>query len=435
MNGLLLLHVLLLAAMCCCGYLFLAPQTGNLTAALFTSAFLGVSALPAYGVFLAPEFLNVALVFVAYFLWSHKLVTARSPFTGLGWDILAAVLLGLVTYSKPTNAMLAAPLVLYAWWQRKWIRGLLLGIAFTAAVGAGFGLTLASTGELNYQGGDRKTFYGSFPFDGGAPGWERGSTVSTEGSAAREMLTSPELVGRFATNLKYFFVGRHFGLVPYFFPGVLAAVLWLFSSSRRDAWRVLTMLAFVGTSLTLILVMPYTWSGGGGPIGNRYLLSAYPALFFLFPPTTVVWPAVLAWVGGALFVGKILMNPFTAAKYPYLIAERGPLRRLPVELVMANDLPVMLAQPLRAHIGYGENPGMLLYFLDQNAFPARTFGHLGCRRASRADPHPHARPARSHQGRRGLADCDAPAVVDGTWRGGAETGAGPDGERRCAGTR
>ena len=41
---------------------------------------------------------------------------------------------------------------------------------------------------------------------------------------------------------------------------------------------------------------------------------------------------------------------------------------------MANDLPVMLAQPLRAHIGYGENPGMLLYFLDQNAFPPEPSG-------------------------------------------------------------
>jgi hypothetical protein len=36
---------------------------------------------------------------------------------------------------------------------------------------------------------------------------------------------------------------------------------------------------------------------------------------------------------------------------------------------MANDLPVMLAGASRARIPYRDDPVMLLYFLDQNAFP------------------------------------------------------------------
>jgi len=44
-------------------------------------------------------------------------------------------------------------------------------------------------------------------------------------------------------------------------------------------------------------------------------------------------------------------------------------RRLPVELSMLTDLPVMLAGPTRARIPYGHDPTMLLYFLDQNSFP------------------------------------------------------------------
>jgi hypothetical protein len=37
---------------------------------------------------------------------------------------------------------------------------------------------------------------------------------------------------------------------------------------------------------------------------------------------------------------------------------------------MANDLPVMLSSaPIRGRIPYGHDPTMLLYFLDQNAFP------------------------------------------------------------------
>ena len=36
---------------------------------------------------------------------------------------------------------------------------------------------------------------------------------------------------------------------------------------------------------------------------------------------------------------------------------------------MANDLPVRIAQPLRAVIQYRTDPGVRLYFLDQNAWP------------------------------------------------------------------
>ena len=50
----------------------------------------------------------------------------------------------------------------------------------------------------------------------------------------------------------------------------------------------------------------------------------------------------------ALFTAKMVTNPFVAAKFTYLMTEKGPIRRFPVELTMANTLPVRLAQPLRA---------------------------------------------------------------------------------------
>jgi hypothetical protein len=70
----------------------------------------------------------------------------------------------------------------------------------------------------------------------------------------------------------------------------------------------------------------------------------------------------------------MLMNPFVAAKFPYLPMEKGPARRLPVELTMANDLPVRLAQPLRGHVQYRIDPGVLLYHLDQNSWPPEPNG-------------------------------------------------------------
>jgi len=97
-------------------------------------------------------------------------------------------------------------------------------------------------------------------------------------------------------------------------------------------------------------------------------------LFFLMP-RALPWHALLAFAGGALFTAKILVNPFVSAKNTWEIAERGFARRLPVELTMANDLPVMLAQPPRGHIPYRNGREVLLYFLDPHAFPPEPVGH------------------------------------------------------------
>jgi hypothetical protein len=375
LNGMLLCHVLLFALAGICGYAFLAAQSPSGAAAVFTTAFLGAAAVPVYGVLLTPEVFNFTLVFVSYFLWLYKRVAPSRWFSGPGSDIAATVLLGLATYSKPIpNGVLIAPLVGLALWRRQWGTGTLLAVLFVAATAICFGINGAVSGELNYQGGDRKTFYTTFPFDAPDATWERrGIGAVTTGSTAGEVLMSRELPARFALNLEYFLVGRHFGFVPYFFPGALAILLWSFSRARNDIWRVMTFLAFLVSTLVLLLVLPYTWSGGGGPPGNRYLLSAYPTLFFLLPPLGSTWPGTLAWAGGALFTAKMLMNPFVAAKFTYLATEKGPARRLPVELTMANDLPVML-DASRARIPYRNDPFMLLYFLDQNAYPPEPEG-------------------------------------------------------------
>ena len=265
---------------------------------------------------------------------------------------------------------MVAPLVLTAWWRREWTRGFVLGTVAVAVTALSFAFNAAVTGEFNYQGGDRKTFYGSFPFDGSGDAWDKqAAEVVTEGNVQVEVLTNDRLTARLARNAWYFLVGRHFGFIPYFFPGVVAIAAWLFSSARRDRWRLVTLLVFVASVGAMLLVWPFTWSGGGGPTGNRYLLGIYPVLLFLMPSGSIAWAGALAWLGGALFTAKILLNPFIAAKYPYLTTERGAARRLPVELSMLTDLPVMLAGPTRARIPYGHDPTMLLYFLDQNSFP------------------------------------------------------------------
>jgi hypothetical protein len=378
LNGMLLFHVLLLAIVAAAGYLFLAAQSPPGSSAIFTAAFLGACVLPVYGVFLMPEIFNFALVFVAYFLWLYKEVRPDSRLARPWTDVAAAVLLGLGTYSKPIPiGVLVAPLVALPLVRRQLLRAVMLGAIAVLVAAACFGLNAVNSGEFNYQGGDRKTFYGSFPFDAPDATWERrGGAVQTNGEEAQKVLTSSDRLGWFAHNVEYVLVGRHFGFLPYFFPGLVAIAAWLLSRARRDAWRILTFAAFAGSIVVLLVVLPFTWSGGGGPPGNRYLFNVYPALFFLLPPGTGAAAGVLAWAGGALFTAKLLANPFVAAKYTWLTTEKGPARRLPVELTMANDLPVMLAQPLRGHVHYGpyDENGFLLYFLDQNSWPPEPQG-------------------------------------------------------------
>ena len=379
LNGFLVLHVLLLFGVCVCGYTFLAARSKPAPALIFTLAFVGATCVPVYAVFLAPEILHFSLIFLAYFLWLYKEVAADAPgwLRGRGSDIAAAILLGAATYSKPNHALLVAPLVIWFWWRRRWFDGFLVGAVSVAVACAFFGLTAVNAGEFNYQGGDRKTFYTAFPFDGSKDSvWDRkGTAMSTNDSDSDSVFQ--DFTNRFAHNVEYFLVGRHFGFVPYFFPGVVAIALWLFSRERREPWRLLIFLAVVGSAVGLLILLPYSWSGGGGPTGNRYIIGVYAAIFFLTPPLTSTVPAMLAWIGGALFTAKMLVNPFVAAKSPYLATERGFARWLPVEVTMANDLPIALVAGPRAHSWFSD---VLLYFLDEHAYPPEVVdgaGHTG----------------------------------------------------------
>ena len=373
LNGLLVFHVVLLSGMFLFGYRFLIAHTPNRLVLPYVIGFFGVTVVPLYAVFLTSEIFNVSLVFYAYFLWFYKEVAPaeddrvtrwlRGPWT----EIAAAVLLGMATFSKPLNVLLILPPVLFALWRCRFRLGLVVGTTFVIVVAAGFAVNAAITGEFVYQGGDRKTFYGDFPFERPDAGFDTlGVTMATNEIVIEEPLGSVAFLTLLGSNLRYFFLGRHFGFLPFFFPGLVA--VWLFLRYRKDRrpWQWIILGTVVAFAVSVVIYMPYTWSGGGGPPGNRYFLSIYPVLFFLTPPIISAAPVLTAWLGGALFTAHILINPFVSAKQPYLSVERGMLRMLPVELTMVNDLPINLDAP-RARIEYGD-PTVLLYYLDHNAY-------------------------------------------------------------------
>jgi hypothetical protein len=374
LNGLLLFNVLLLVGAFLCAYHFLAVRGPAAPALLVSAAFFLASVATLYVVWLTSEVFNFAVVTYACFLWLYKYVAPRAEG---GWarflrapssDVAAALLFGVAIYSKLLPLALLAPVGLFHVWRREWLRGVwMVGLAGLTAA-AIFGVQAAVTGEVNYQGGDRKTFYRAFPFDAPDASWaNRGSGYATE-SVTTGFADNPGLAARTLTvNSWYFLVGRHTGLAPYYFPALFAVAACGLAWRRLLLPQWLLILALVVAAVGMMIWLPYTWAGGGGAPGNRYFLCLYPAVFFIMPPIQSMRAALIPWAG-VLFMAPLLMNPFYTSTHPWQETSRGIFRALPIELTMVNDLPVMVDSG-RGHVPFGTDPRILLYFMTADAWP------------------------------------------------------------------
>lgn len=373
LNGFWLLHVLLLGAVLVTGYVFLSARSPDWPSLLFVLAFIGASVTPLYGVYQGPDLFNFCLVFLGYFCWLYKEVAQEISggavgrfLRGRGSDVLAVTLLGLATYSKPLFILLAAPIVAVLWWRRQWKAGFLIGVLYVAVFAGAFGLNVVLTGEANYQGGERKTFYVTFPFQ------SRQATFETTGldmttNDPGDALDPALFLTRLRYNIVYFVAGRHFGFGLYCFPGLVVLALCAWRARTLHAWQVAGIATFLATAFFLLVMIPEAWSGGGGPVGNRYFIPVYAVLLFVVPPFEGFGPALAAWLGGSLFTAHILATPFTSAKATYDATERGAARFFPVELTMINDLPVQL-DARRTRVKFGTDEEVLLYLLDEHAW-------------------------------------------------------------------
>ena len=403
-NGFLALNALCLTLVVLCGYLFLNARSPSWSSAILAAGFVMASVVPVYVVQMMPEVFNFSLAFLAYFCWLYKEVTVpeRSP-RGTAWlftwksDLAMAILLGIATFSKPTNALLLfGPAVL--WLARlktpgpgvpvaAAIRRHLVAVAAFAAVAGGFfAVNMAISGDWNYQGGgDRKSYYFEFPFQNDVPVHELGTTKSRESLMTHIIFNPRTFASNLAHNVEYFFIGRYAGMLPYFFPGLFALLLMLGAPRRRPLWQWLVLAAALAQGLIFVIATPYTWSGGG--LGNRYYFCGYGVMLFLMPPVETIAAAFVPWAIGGLFVGPMVLNPFTASFRPNDLSKAGPLRLLPVELTLLNDLPVF-TEFERGRVWFGDtvgDPAFLLSFLDDNAYGREADKTFWTRGDSRAD--------------------------------------------------
>ena len=374
-RGLLLLNAIAFLAALWLGYAELRRFDAPASAAAGTLALVALGVVPAYLLWQTPEVLNLALA-------TAGLVAYRRD-----RPYLAAVLLGLAAYSKPTHLALALPLLLAplvcagAGWASRVLEAARRAVVLAAVAAAGFGTGYALTGELNYQGGERKTFYDRYPFEPGVSFDSAGVWMTTDHVgplvAGRDEHQRPDRVApprapeelrrSFLLNLGYFWIGRFGGALAYF-PGHVAAVLLflLLGPRERDGW--LALVAFAAAWIGTILLIPDNWYGGGGTLGNRYLLGFVPLGLLLLPRGRAGLAAAFSAAATAVFLAPVLLSPVHHSLRPGEHATRAALLVLPAELTMLGDLSVF-TDVWRKRRPYG---GYFLWFLDDGSFGQET---------------------------------------------------------------
>ncbi|HSD27443.1 MAG TPA: hypothetical protein VLL75_09060 [Vicinamibacteria bacterium] len=390
-RGLTLANGLLLAASLWLSFFTLRRRRIGPWGALTASAgLLLLTVTPVYLVWPGPEILGLTLITAALAAWVA------------GRPLLAAVLFGIAGYVKPPNVLMAAPLgiepllprggepLVGPAFARKLGESLRRGAVLAVATAGLYGLNALGTGEPNYQGGQRKTFYGRFPLDAA------GSTFDDSGAWMTTNQLGPLVAGRdddsvtaqsgparnpaeiresFAWNLGYFWVGRFGGALAYFFPAVAALALFLVGG-RRDRGGWLALFSIVLSWLAYIWIIPDNWYGGGGTVGNRYFLNLLPAFLFLVPARRAPWIGGGAVLAAAFFLAPVLLSPVRHSLRPGEHATRAVFKVLPPELTMLNDLAVF-TEPWRKKRPFGfvgntqhhaDTDAYFLYFLDDGTF-------------------------------------------------------------------
>ena len=450
-RGLTLANGLLLSAALWLGYAVLRRRgfdPGSALVAAVTLFLLTVT--PVYLVWPTPEIFGLALVTAALAAWAA------------GLPLLSAVLLGLAGYLKPPNVLMAAPLGLDPLLPRDGERllgpglgrrvreSLRRGVVLALTAASLYGLNAAFTGELNYQGGARKTFYGRFPFDAGgarfddAGVWmttnQLGPLVAGKDEQKVTVASGPardrgEIRESFLLNLGYFWVGRFGGVLAYFFPALLGLGLFLARGPRdRRGW--LAFVAVMASFLAYIALIPDNWYGGGGTVGNRYFLGLLPAFLFLVPPRRAAGLGLAGLAAAVFFLGPILLfagpslararDPRDSHSVPGAAGRAHDAQRpLGVHGALAQEA----AFRLHRRCGASRRPGRLLSLLlgrwhvgkggvERAARLLAARGCLGRGRAARVRPGTgragraprERRPARGHSeraARRGLFACRA----------------------------
>jgi hypothetical protein len=373
-NGFFILHALLLAMMLAMGFAYARRGSTDEIASLYSVTFVLGSVVALYFFWMTPEWFNCSLIFAATFLWLYKegppgaTPHAIEGWLGRGWtDYAAAALYGLAIFSKPPNGLLILPLLLWHFWNRRFARAIGCGVLASVVILSMFGITQATIGDWNYQGGDRKQFNAvtSYPFL---------TEAHTFDSVGISMTTNLEDFGvlppadSFLRDLVYVWIGRNGGMLLYMFPAVLALLLFAAAGERRlRSGHALLAAICLLEILAIVIVVRGNWIGGGGTVGSRYFANVYPAFFFLIPAATRPLGAVISWAVWGAFLAQSVLSPFAASVRPSAHTKVLPYTAFPTEMTILHNLPFN-TNPSARKVALVEPAPFWVYFLDNSTY-------------------------------------------------------------------
>jgi hypothetical protein len=353
-NGFVTFNMLLLMAMVWMGATYLRRFNPDAVAALFAAAFFLLSSAFVYAFWIHPEILNLFSIAACLYLAFHEPETGQAPgrlraalASSRIRPALSAAVLSLAVYNKPMLALLGVPALWIAFSRRRLAGATTFVAGALLATGLLAGGSSALTGKPTaYLGSTRsglkvlssESYRESVRSLRDLRAVHKGAPANSWDWMFRVPTPAP---GEVAQNVRYFLVGRHTGLVPYLPMAVLALLLFLIHS-RGSPERWLVVGSLVATALSFILWIPWNWHGGGGFIGNRYFVNAYPAFLFLVTAIRPVWLVPTGIGAASVMLGSLLSTPWGASvPQPTMQSHvRGGLfRYFPFEISMRRKIP------------------------------------------------------------------------------------------------
>ncbi len=267
-SGILLFNGLMILLCIWMGFLILRKHHNEKRSLGFSLIFTLASVVPIYIWWITADLFNFFVVFAGMFFFFY-------PFRRSGWFYLSGIFFSLAAFSKPNMVLPIAILFLLLLFRREWKKFLILSLLTVLVCSLLLVFLYAQTGDINFMGGERRTFYSHYPYEKPEYRFENGFKMSSDNYWDRFFI-SPEIVG---LNLFYFIFGRFTGMLIYAFPALFVLILFFFQRRSREDWWILAAI-FIGI-LFFIIVTPDNYFGGSGSVGNRYFLSMLPFFFFL----------------------------------------------------------------------------------------------------------------------------------------------------------
>jgi hypothetical protein len=249
-----------------------------------------------------------------------------------GREALGMALLALLVLLRISNGLVAVVPIAAALLARRWRRAAGLAVAGSAAIALLALLSWLLIGSVNPYRAIRTGF---MPETGYPTALAEPALKERFDEFRRRHTTevdSPARARQAAFSALYFLAGRHSGLLLYFPAAALFACLALRRRNDAAGWAALA--AFLGTAAFFVAWKPENYFGGATFIGNRYLLSFYPALLLALPRLPGRRALLLPWLVALPIYGSALYSESRAGRLDEGTqghAYAGLLRALPFE--------------------------------------------------------------------------------------------------------